>query len=533
MAQNVTIMGADYSAVPAVELPKTGGGTAKFTDASVTTATATDVASGKIFLSFDGTITIGTAAGTANGDVWQDAQGYVHLSDAQGTNVGVDELTVTANGTYTAPSGWAYNPVKVNLPTTSRAVPSISVSSGGLITETYTQTDGVVSSGTETATQQLTTQAAKTVTPTESQQTAVASGRYTTGAVTVGAISSTYVGSGIAQRTSSNLSASGATVTAPAGYYASSASKSVASGSATAPASISGTSATLSTGTNTLTLSKTVSVTPSVSAGYVSSGTAGNSSVSLTASVTTKAAATITPGTTNQTIASGTYLTGTQTISGDANLIAGNIKKDVVIFGTTGTYEGDAPAPTPRTATITSTGSSTYAYASYNNTKYYSSGSTFTFTPGDTLLIHLEPRNSGTTTVTVNGVVVATQANYINYNYVLPDSDISIALAYNSSSATANITVAPSSADISFANLTISTDMLLFFPHIVTMNGTEFINTFTQDNGTFQVPLYKGSAVIMPDHPSVATLSGNITDVGGAYLLTDDATATITTDPDY
>lgn len=115
---------------------------------------------------------------------------------------------------------------------------------------------------------------------------------------------------------------------------------SVAAGSATAPATISGTSATVSTGTNTLTLSKTVSVTPSVSAGYVSSGTAGNSSVSLQASVTTKAAATITPGTTNQTIASGTYLTGTQTISGDANLVAGNIKSGTSIFGVTGTYSG-------------------------------------------------------------------------------------------------------------------------------------------------------------------------------------------------
>lgn len=144
-----------------------------------------------------------------------------------------------------------------------------------------------------------------------------------------------YTGT-IESKTSSDLTASGATVTAPAGYYASSASKSVGSGSATAPATISGTSATLSTGTNTLTLSKTVSVTPSVTAGYVSSGTAGNSSVSLTASVTTKAAATITPGTSNQTIASGTYLTGTQTISGDANLLASNIKSGVSIFGVSG-----------------------------------------------------------------------------------------------------------------------------------------------------------------------------------------------------
>ena len=120
----------------------------------------------------------------------------------------------------------------------------------------------------------------------------------------------------------------------------------VANGSATAPSSISGSSATVSTGTNTLTLTKTVSVTPSVTAGYVSSGTAGNSSVSLTASVTTKAAATITPGTTNQTIASGTYLTGTQTISGDADLTAANIKQGTQIFGVTGSYTSDATAAT-------------------------------------------------------------------------------------------------------------------------------------------------------------------------------------------
>lgn len=153
--------------------------------------------------------------------------------------------------------------------------------------------------------------------------------------VTAYANGTKYTGS-ITTKTSSDLSASGATVTAPAGYYASSASKSVASGSATAPSTISGTSATVSTGTNTLTLSKTISVTPTVSAGYVSSGTAGNSDVSLTASVTTKAAATITPTTSSQTIASGTYLTGAQTISGDANLVAGNIKSGVSIFGVSG-----------------------------------------------------------------------------------------------------------------------------------------------------------------------------------------------------
>lgn len=141
----------------------------------------------------------------------------------------------------------------------------------------------------------------------------------------------------VTPRTSSDLTSSGATVTAPAGYYSASASKSVSSGSASAPSTISGTSATVSTGTNTLTLTKTVSVTPVVSAGYVSSGTATNSSVSLTASVTTKAAATITPGTTNQTIAAGTYLTGAQTIAGDADLVGSNILSTANIFGVQGT----------------------------------------------------------------------------------------------------------------------------------------------------------------------------------------------------
>ena len=144
-----------------------------------------------------------------------------------------------------------------------------------------------------------------------------------------------YTGS-IATKTGSDISASGDTVTVPAGYYASQQTKAVSAGSATAPATISGTSASLSTGTNTLTLSKTVSVTPTVSAGYVSSGTAGNSSVSLTASVTTKAAATITPGTSNQEIAAGTYLTGKQTVLGDASLSPANIKSGVTIFSVQG-----------------------------------------------------------------------------------------------------------------------------------------------------------------------------------------------------
>ena len=146
-----------------------------------------------------------------------------------------------------------------------------------------------------------------TITPTESSQTIGGSNYMMEGAVTVGAISSSYVGSGITRRDSTDLSASGATVSVPSGYYASNASKSVASGSATPASSISATGATVSTGTNTLTLSKSVSNTPQVTAGYVSSGTAGNSSVSLTASVNTRSSSDLTVSGDTVTAPSGYY----------------------------------------------------------------------------------------------------------------------------------------------------------------------------------------------------------------------------------
>lgn len=46
MAQNITLLGASYTAVPAVMLPKTGGGTARFDDTTDATADATVINSG-------------------------------------------------------------------------------------------------------------------------------------------------------------------------------------------------------------------------------------------------------------------------------------------------------------------------------------------------------------------------------------------------------------------------------------------------------------------------------------------------------
>ncbi len=81
MAQNITLLGASYSDVPAVALPKTGGGTAKFIDITDTTATASDVAQGKYFYTADGTKAEGTATGGGGGsDEWQRPAEFPDLS---------------------------------------------------------------------------------------------------------------------------------------------------------------------------------------------------------------------------------------------------------------------------------------------------------------------------------------------------------------------------------------------------------------------------------------------------------------------
>ena len=56
---NVTIAGASYPDVPAIEVPKTGGGTALFSDPSGVTATDSDVASGKMYLNSSGALRSG------------------------------------------------------------------------------------------------------------------------------------------------------------------------------------------------------------------------------------------------------------------------------------------------------------------------------------------------------------------------------------------------------------------------------------------------------------------------------------------
>ena len=134
--------------------------------------------------------------------------------------------------------------------------------------------------GTKSSTHQLAFQPAKTITPSTASQIAVSSGYYTGGDITVASVPT--------QSKSVTPTSSAQNITPDSGKFLS---------------------------------QVTVNAIPNT---YVQP-------------TTTKAATTYTPTTTNQTIASGTYLTGAQTIKGDANLVASNIKSGVSIFGVNGT----------------------------------------------------------------------------------------------------------------------------------------------------------------------------------------------------
>ena len=93
MAQNITLMGANYSAVPGVQLPKTGGGTALFTDVTPTTAAAADVAQGKIFFDATGAQKTGTNSGGGG------ASNFVHGEFTTQSTAGVQTVTIPYTGT--------------------------------------------------------------------------------------------------------------------------------------------------------------------------------------------------------------------------------------------------------------------------------------------------------------------------------------------------------------------------------------------------------------------------------------------------
>ena len=206
----------------------------------------------------------------------------------------------------------------------------------------------------------------KTYTPTESAQTesVTADSGYDgldAVSISVGAIDSNYVGTGITRRSSSDLTASGATVTVPSGYYSAQASKAVASGTAGTPTATKGTVS-----------NHSISVTPSVTntSGYITGSTKTGTAVTVSASE----------------LVSGTY-----TVDSSGTKDVTNYASASVPAGTAGTPSASKGAVSNHSISVT---------PSVTNTTGWITGSTKT---GTAVTVSASELVSGSQTLSDNG----------------------------------------------------------------------------------------------------------------------------------
>lgn len=119
MAQNVVINGVTYSNVPEVDIPKSGGGTAKFYDTAAADLSASDLLTGKVAFGASGSVsgsmanngstsgTIGTKAGTVTIPAGYTSGGTVSLtnvSDCVAGNILSGKSILGVSGSLAMPS---------------------------------------------------------------------------------------------------------------------------------------------------------------------------------------------------------------------------------------------------------------------------------------------------------------------------------------------------------------------------------------------------------------------------------------------
>lgn len=272
----------------------------------------------------------------------------------------------------------------------------------------------------------------------------------------------------------------------------------VAQGSATTPQTIITADPTISVssgGLITAQVNKTQQITPTVQEGYVSVGTPGNVGVagSDTQQLTTQGAQTIHPASTDQSIASGKYLTGAQTfkavtVSGLTadKILQGNVVKigdaddDDRIMSVTGTASGGITPTGTKSITANGTGIDVYSYqyADVAVPNSYSAGdegkvvsngalvaqTSDTVTANDTYDTTL----INSLTVNVSGGASGGLANMVN----VTDTDVSFAYML-SAMKNGNTTGGTVTYTTAFTN----TDTLILSTGLTTLHGIMFAPT--------------------------------------------------------
>ena len=372
----------------------------------------------------------GTKAITANGvgiDVSKYASVTVNVQSGEGSTPLLQDKTATptdAQQTITADEGYdGLNSVQISaIPSGSAGTPTATkgtVSNNSVtVTPSVTNTTGYITGGTKTGTavtvsaselvsgsQTITsndtydvtnlasvtvnvesggsapTLQSKSATPTESAQTITPDSGYDgLSSVEVGAISTTYVGSGIPRRDDTDLTASGAAVTVPAGYYEDTETKSVASGTEGTPTASKGTVS-----------NNSVTVTPSVTngAGYISGGTHSGTGVTVSASE---------------------LVSGTKSITASGTTDVTNYASASVAAGTAGTPSATKGSVSNHSISVT---------PSVTNTTGFIAGSTIN---GTAVIVSASELVSGSTTITSNGTTDVT--NLASVTVAVPYSTI-------------------------------------------------------------------------------------------------------------
>lgn len=342
------------------------------------------------------------------------------------------------------------------------------------------------------------------ITPTESSQTIIADeGFDALNSVGIEAVPNNYVGSAIDRRDSTDLSASGDTVSVPAGYYSTAGSKAVASGSATTPATTVSVTPSISvnaSGLITASASGTQSVTPTVSAGYVSSGTAGTVTVSgsNTQQLSTQGATTITPTTSSQTaVASGKYTTGAVTVdpippeyiipTGNILLDHNEVGVDVSQYSTA-TVNVSAPTPNLQTK------SETYTPTTSQQT--------------DTITADVGYDGLGEVDITVNAVASGTAGTPVATKGTVSSNSVSVTPSVT------NTTGYITGGTLTGTAVTVSASELVSGTYSVTSSGTKDVTNYASASipaGTVTAPsTISGSTATVSTGTNTLTLTKTV-----------------------